>query len=206
MPAGLGAGAEFARHANWHWQGTRGVRKQERAAAARRRGDWRGPVGGCAHQLACLSRAGMRRPGHSTQRFRPPMAHSPHRVATSVPSKPCRRRHLHKRGAPPLDGPCTAASLFPRRGGSVSVRTSSSLRAAKGTVKLVVGRQARQEAPIARRVAVLEQRMGGRKIGCCGKLSELENCACTGCRNWAAAAICARGAPPAWVRCGAGTW
>jgi hypothetical protein len=55
-----------------------------------------------------------------------------------------------------------------------------SLHAVKGTIKLVVGRQARQEAPIARRVAVLEQRMGGREIGCCVKLSELEQRACTG--------------------------
>ncbi len=46
VPAGLGAGPEFARHANWHWQGTRSVRQQERAAAARRRGELRGPLGG----------------------------------------------------------------------------------------------------------------------------------------------------------------
>jgi hypothetical protein len=45
--AGLwSAGPEFARHAHWHWQGTRSVRQQERAAAARRRGDWRCPLGG----------------------------------------------------------------------------------------------------------------------------------------------------------------
>ncbi len=59
-------------------------------------------------------------------------------------------------------------------------RTTSSLRAAKATMNRVVGRQARQDAMIARRVAALQRRNSDQFIGCCEKLSELEQRACTG--------------------------
>ena len=72
--------------------------------------------------------------------------------------------------------------------------TSSRWRAAKATSNRVVGTQARQDAMIARRVAALQRRNGGQWIGCCEKLCELDQRACTGYwRNCAAAVACARG-------------
>jgi hypothetical protein len=208
---GLGAGPprRRARTCAAAGQSTHGMRQQARAAAARPRGDWRGSIGGCARQLACLSRAGMRRPGHSTQRARLPMLSAfaasggDERAVETLPPPPpaqetraavdrlkhngvvcrsvCSDKGTDKCGKRTENGD---EGTDTGDKGTVKemkrTRTTSSLRAATATINRVVGRQARQDAMIARRVAALQRRNGGREIGCYEKLLELEQRACTG--------------------------